>query len=173
MSCWVHIELRKAGVTQMLLCAEYQRAAAERNDGTRPYQYSQTHASFALGTLQHGEAEGPAQELGPRSVGATTSGLVVLRGIERQRDGRLGSDARRQLARRREDSRVAHGMELWWRHGRREPTEEGQRVQVDGDSARRAPQVVAVERVSEKCLRQGRNRAKALKACVRGWPHSC
>ena len=38
---WVHVELRKAGVTQMLLCAEYQRAAAERNDGTRPYQYSQ------------------------------------------------------------------------------------------------------------------------------------
>ena len=38
---WVHVELRKAGVTQMLLCAEYQRAAAERKDGTRPYQYSQ------------------------------------------------------------------------------------------------------------------------------------
>ena len=38
---WVHVELRKAGVTLMLLCAEYQRAAVERNDGTRPYQYSQ------------------------------------------------------------------------------------------------------------------------------------
>ncbi|CAN5357270.1 IS21-like element ISPsy14 family transposase [soil metagenome] len=38
---WVHVELRKTGVTLMLLCAEYQRAAVERKDGTRPYQYSQ------------------------------------------------------------------------------------------------------------------------------------
>ena len=38
---WVHVELRRPGVTLLLLCAEYQRAARERDDGTRPYQYSQ------------------------------------------------------------------------------------------------------------------------------------
>ena len=38
---WVHGELRKPGVTLLLLCTEYQRAAAARQDGVRPYQYSQ------------------------------------------------------------------------------------------------------------------------------------
>lgn len=38
---WVHAELRKPGVTLLLLCTEYQRAAVARQDGARPYQYSQ------------------------------------------------------------------------------------------------------------------------------------
>ena len=38
---WVHTELRRAGVTLLLLCTEYQHAAVARNDGARPYQYSQ------------------------------------------------------------------------------------------------------------------------------------
>jgi transposase len=38
---WVHTELRRPGVTLLLLCTEYQQAAAARNDGARPYQYSQ------------------------------------------------------------------------------------------------------------------------------------
>ncbi len=38
---WTHNELRKTGVTLQLLCSEYQEAAVDRGDGTRPYQYSQ------------------------------------------------------------------------------------------------------------------------------------
>ena len=38
---WVHTELRRPGVTLLLLCTEYQQAAEARKDGARPYQYSQ------------------------------------------------------------------------------------------------------------------------------------
>jgi transposase len=38
---WVHVELRRPGVTLLLLCTEYQQAVAARQDGMRPYQYSQ------------------------------------------------------------------------------------------------------------------------------------
>ncbi len=38
---WVHMELRRAGVTLELLWAEYQRAVADGGTGLRPYQYSQ------------------------------------------------------------------------------------------------------------------------------------
>jgi transposase len=37
----VHRELRRTGVTLQLLWIEYQQAVASRNDGARPYQYSQ------------------------------------------------------------------------------------------------------------------------------------
>ena len=37
---WVHMELRRAGVTRQLLWTEYQQAVAQRS-GSRPYQYSQ------------------------------------------------------------------------------------------------------------------------------------
>ncbi|RYZ67902.1 MAG: IS21 family transposase [Proteobacteria bacterium] len=38
---WVHTELSKTGVTLQLLVSEYQEAAVARQNGTRPYQYSQ------------------------------------------------------------------------------------------------------------------------------------
>jgi transposase len=38
---WVHMELRRAGVTLQLLWNEYQQAVAEGASGQRPYQYSQ------------------------------------------------------------------------------------------------------------------------------------
>ncbi len=38
---WVHIELRRAGVTRQLLWTEYQEAVASGPTGWRPYQYSQ------------------------------------------------------------------------------------------------------------------------------------
>ena len=38
---WVHIELRRAGVTRQLLWTEYQEAVASGPSGWRPYQYSQ------------------------------------------------------------------------------------------------------------------------------------
>jgi len=38
---WAHKELRRTGVTLQLLCAEYQQASIDANDGRRPYQYSQ------------------------------------------------------------------------------------------------------------------------------------
>ncbi len=38
---YVHQELHRPGVTLQLLWAEYQEAAAQRADGTKPYQYSQ------------------------------------------------------------------------------------------------------------------------------------
>jgi transposase len=37
---WVHLELRRAGVTLQLLWSEYQQGAAEGGMGQRPYQYS-------------------------------------------------------------------------------------------------------------------------------------
>jgi transposase len=38
---WVHMELRRAGVTRQLLWTEYQEAVASGPSGWRPYQYSQ------------------------------------------------------------------------------------------------------------------------------------
>jgi transposase len=38
---WVHMELRRAGVTRQLLWTEYQEAVASGPTGWRPYQYSQ------------------------------------------------------------------------------------------------------------------------------------
>jgi transposase len=38
---WVHLELRRAGVTRQLLWTEYQEAVASGPTGWRPYQYSQ------------------------------------------------------------------------------------------------------------------------------------
>jgi transposase len=38
---WVHMELRRAGVTLELLWTEYQQAVADRGSGQKPYQYSQ------------------------------------------------------------------------------------------------------------------------------------
>jgi transposase len=38
---WVHMELRRAGVTLELLWSEYQQAVADGGSGQRPYQYSQ------------------------------------------------------------------------------------------------------------------------------------
>lgn len=38
---YVHQELHRVGVTLQLLWTEYQESAANRNDGTKPYQYSQ------------------------------------------------------------------------------------------------------------------------------------
>lgn len=38
---YVHQELHRVGVTLQLLWTEYQESAATRNDGTKPYQYSQ------------------------------------------------------------------------------------------------------------------------------------
>src|SRR6185295_7831953 len=38
---WVHMELRRAGVTLQLLWNEYQQAVADGASGHRPYQYSQ------------------------------------------------------------------------------------------------------------------------------------
>lgn len=38
---WVHMELRRVGVTLQLLWSEYQQAVAEGASGQRPYQYSQ------------------------------------------------------------------------------------------------------------------------------------
>jgi len=38
---WVHMELRRAGVTLELLWTEYQQAVADGGSGVRPYQYSQ------------------------------------------------------------------------------------------------------------------------------------
>jgi transposase len=38
---WVHMELRRAGVTLELLWSEYQGSVAESGTGQRPYQYSQ------------------------------------------------------------------------------------------------------------------------------------
>jgi transposase len=38
---WVHLELRRAGVTLELLWAEYQQAVADGGAGRKPYQYSQ------------------------------------------------------------------------------------------------------------------------------------
>jgi len=38
---WVHMELRRPGVTLELLWSEYQQAVAEGGTGKRPYQYSQ------------------------------------------------------------------------------------------------------------------------------------
>lgn len=38
---WVHMELRRAGVTLQLLWTEYQQAVADGPSGQRPYQYSQ------------------------------------------------------------------------------------------------------------------------------------
>jgi transposase len=38
---WVHLELRRPGVTRQLLWTEYQQAVATGGSGKRPYQYSQ------------------------------------------------------------------------------------------------------------------------------------
>jgi len=38
---WVHVELRRPGVTLELLWSDYQQAVAEGGTGLRPYQYSQ------------------------------------------------------------------------------------------------------------------------------------
>ena len=38
---WVHMELRRAGVTRQLLWAEYQEAVAAKDSKRKPYQYSQ------------------------------------------------------------------------------------------------------------------------------------
>jgi transposase len=38
---WVHMDLRRAGVTLELLWAEYQQAVVDGGSGLRPYQYSQ------------------------------------------------------------------------------------------------------------------------------------
>jgi transposase len=45
---WVHRELRRTGVTLQLLWVEYQQAVASRNDGVRPYQYSQFCDLYAV-----------------------------------------------------------------------------------------------------------------------------
>jgi transposase len=39
--CWVHMELRRAGVTLELLWTEYLQAVADGGSGRRPYKYSQ------------------------------------------------------------------------------------------------------------------------------------
>lgn len=87
------------------------------------------HPPLAGGTGQGVDAEGAGEEFSPRPVVglALLPGLVVWLGA--------GRDARAPLTGCCQHTSVADGVVAWRRHARRQPGQQGERIEIDGDGA--------------------------------------
>ena len=117
----------------------------------------QSHAPRAPGAGQDVHRERARQKLRPRAVSSGVARWRRLSGRRRRLRVRLRRDARSPPARRREDTRVLHGMEPRWGHAGRQPAQQRQRVHVDGDRSKVMRTRPSGRRSRRSCATGGRS----------------